>query len=183
MRYIDNPDTILKNIAILVILIVLSSCLSTGISFSITPIHFTFGWSLYNREHYTVSVKLPLLWSHEPELWFSQVEAQSTIHNITQQLIKDYYILASITLDVAADVHDCILMPRANKPYDAMKTSLIKNMTLSLSERMVKLLLLQLQENLSQLNCSNHLWLTIYPRRYHPTNHRCQFHSPSWSPD
>ncbi len=100
-----------------------------------------------------MSVKLPLLWSHEPELWFSQVEAQSTIHNITQQLIKDHYILASIILDVAADVDDCILMAQASKPYEAMKRSLIKNMTLSLSERIVKLLLLQMQENLSQLNC------------------------------
>ena len=45
-----------------------------------------------------VNVKIPPFWPTNPQVWFSQVEAQFTTQGITQQGTKNDYILASLAI-------------------------------------------------------------------------------------
>ena len=50
----------------------------------------------YFMEEHAVSLKLPTLWTSQPEVWFTQAEAQFTLRGITADETKYFYILASL---------------------------------------------------------------------------------------
>ena len=70
-----------------------------------------------------VSVKLPPFWPADPEVWFAQVEAQFTCRGITGRFD---HVISSLNPEFAIEVHDLLLKPPDDHPYDVLKAQLIK---------------------------------------------------------
>lgn len=89
------------------------------------------------------SVKVPPFWSKNPQLWFHQIDAQFAICQITSELVKFNYVVASLEMDVLSQVSDIIAAPPPNS-YEALKKRLLASFGES-EERRIKRLLLELQ--------------------------------------
>ena len=77
-----------------------------------------------------VSIKVPPFWSEQPAVWFSQLESQFLIKNITTQQTKFAYVVANLTQEVAIRIPDIIATPPPT-PYDSIKARLIAMFVLS----------------------------------------------------
>ena len=96
-----------------------------------------------------VSIKLPPFWSGDPRLWFAQVEAQFQTRKISAQKTKFDYVVASLSPVVATEVHDLIISPPSDDPYDNLRQALIERT--SQSERCRLQHLLSNQQELGDL--------------------------------
>ena len=76
-------------------------------------------------------MKLPPFWPADPQVWFAQVDAQFATLGITAQKTKFDSIIASLSPEVATEVHDLILQPPREEPYDRLKEQLIKHTGIS----------------------------------------------------
>lgn len=72
----------------------------------------------------TISLKLPVFWPSDPEIWFAQVEAQFACKRITTQWTKLDHVIASLTPEYAAEVRVLVLKPPTDCPYDVLKEQL-----------------------------------------------------------
>ncbi|PIK48395.1 hypothetical protein BSL78_14755 [Apostichopus japonicus] len=89
----------------------------------------------------SVSLKLPPFWSHDPALWFCQVEAQFTTRGIKTQQTKKYaYVISSLQSEIAAEVRDLLLKPPEKDPYEVIKRELIRRTSESEQKRLHQLL-------------------------------------------
>ena len=68
-----------------------------------------------------VNLKLPPFWPADPELWFTQVEAQFSCRRITSQRSKFDHVVASLSPGYVAEVRD---LPPADNPYTVLKEQL-----------------------------------------------------------
>ena len=86
------------------------------------------------------TVKLPVFWPADPELWFAQVEAQFATRQITADKTKFNHLVTSLTPEAAAEVRDLLLTPPAENQYKALKELIIKRTTTSEQARLKQLL-------------------------------------------
>lgn len=73
-----------------------------------------------------VALKLPTFWTSDPDIWFSQVEAQFAIRGITGDTTQFHYIITALDSTAAKEVRALIVTPPAAGKYQAIKTALIK---------------------------------------------------------
>ena len=82
-----------------------------------------------------VSLKLPTFWPKQPEVWFTQAEAQFAIRNITADETKFNYVVASLDQDTAGRIISFLRAPPGANKYDALKAKLQSTYGLSEYER------------------------------------------------
>ena len=70
-------------------------------------------------------MKLPPFWPSDPEIWLAQVEATITTRRITSKKTCFDYVIASLSPEVATEIHDLILKPPEATPYKVLKEQLI----------------------------------------------------------
>ena len=74
---------------------------------------------------HAVSLKLPELWTGDPEVWFVRVEAQFRYRAITLDSAKFDYVVTALDNRTAAEVKAIICQPPPQNQYVALKTALI----------------------------------------------------------
>ncbi|XP_064479357.1 uncharacterized protein LOC135392581 [Ornithodoros turicata] len=87
-----------------------------------------------------IQIKLPEFWPNDPQVWFTQVEAQFALRNISSQTTRFNYVVAALTPSVATEVRDVLLSPPDEKPYDTLKEQLISRTSASEQRRIQQLL-------------------------------------------
>ena len=87
-----------------------------------------------------VQLKLPPYWPNNPELWFTQVEAQFITRGITAEKTKYAYIVSSLQSEYAQEVRDILLSTPTIDPYSHLKSELIKRPSASEQKRLHQLL-------------------------------------------
>ncbi|XP_065193198.1 uncharacterized protein LOC135824372 [Sycon ciliatum] len=88
----------------------------------------------------SVSLKLPPFWPNDPQLWFTQVEAQFAIKGITVENTKYQYVVSSLTHEFAHEVRDVLLQPPTQQPYTNLKRHLVERLCASEQKRIRQLL-------------------------------------------
>ena len=76
----------------------------------------------------------------QPEIWFTQAEAQFNIRGVTSDDTKYYYVVAALDQDTAARLLDVLQNPPQTNKYSSLKTQLLKTYGFSRRERAAKLL-------------------------------------------
>lgn len=73
-----------------------------------------------------IQIRIWPFWKQNPQLWFSQLEAQFVTSQITTDLTKFHTIIGTIESDVLSYVSDIVLNPPAQGRYEAVKQRLIQ---------------------------------------------------------
>lgn len=87
-----------------------------------------------------VTLKLPNFWTSQPEVWFTQAEAQFHVRGITVDATKYYHVIASLDQDTAGRLLDVIRAPPDENKYGHLKTQLLRTFGLTRRDRAAKLL-------------------------------------------
>jgi len=87
-----------------------------------------------------VAIKLPVFWSEQPHIWFTQAEAQFAIRNISSDETKYYHVVAALDQDTAKRVVAVLENPPDDNKYGTLKDILINTFGLSDNERASQLL-------------------------------------------
>ena len=87
-----------------------------------------------------VSIRLPLIWLDDLQLWFTPSEAQFDTPNITTELARFNYIVGSVSPEYATVVRNILRQPPTNASYTTLNATLIKRMTPSEYHRFQQLL-------------------------------------------
>ena len=85
------------------------------------------------------TLKLPVFWPHDVELWFYQVEALFAAKRVNTEVARYNYLVASISPEVAANVRRYIINRPAKEPYSALKNTLLERYQLSPAKQLQSL--------------------------------------------
>jgi hypothetical protein len=96
--------------------------------------------ALRNPEVDRVTVRVPPFWSNEPALWFSQLESQLALANVTADTTKFHYVVSNLDFRNAQVVRDILQTPPRSDKYEALKTALISRLSSSEEQRIQQLL-------------------------------------------
>ncbi|GFS64672.1 uncharacterized protein NPIL_431281 [Nephila pilipes] len=80
----------------------------------------------------SVSIKVPPFWRANPEIWFSQMESQFVLVEIT----KFHHVVSALQPEELGIVGDVTLNPSAVKPYAALRTRLYSQYAESEEQRL-----------------------------------------------
>ena len=87
-----------------------------------------------------ISIKLPTFRPAQPQIWFTQAEAQFHLRNIKTDETKYYHVLSSLDQDTIQRVSDLVTNPPAKEKYTALKNRLLQTFGLSKAERAARIL-------------------------------------------
>ena len=87
-----------------------------------------------------VTLKLPPFWPADPEIWFTQVEAQFATKGVTIDNTKYHYLVASLSPETAAEVRELLIAPPDTDKYKKLKEAVIKRTTSSAQARIKQVL-------------------------------------------
>lgn len=87
-----------------------------------------------------VGIKVPPFWEKNPARWFSQIEAQFALSNITSDETKFHHIVANLDPQVAEEVGDIIDSPPSRGKYEKIKAELIARLSASAEQQIRRLL-------------------------------------------
>ncbi|CAF4948334.1 unnamed protein product [Pieris macdunnoughi] len=87
-----------------------------------------------------VGIKVPPFWPNEPALWFSQLEGQFALANITADATKFYHVTANLDYKYICEVKDVVSKPPSEGKYEKIKTELISRLSTSQQQRVRQLL-------------------------------------------
>lgn len=87
-----------------------------------------------------VSIKIPPFWEEDPEIWFSQVEAQFSNNSITSDSTKYNYIVGSMEARILKQVHEVVIKPPEANKYESLKQKIIERFSASENEKISQLL-------------------------------------------
>lgn len=73
-----------------------------------------------------VQLKLPVFYRKDPEIWFTLIETQFRLHNITTDATKFSHLCTVLDAEVASRVRTKILTPPAEEKYESLKEAIIK---------------------------------------------------------
>ena len=85
-------------------------------------------------EH-AVSLKLPTFWMLQPEVWFTQAEAQFNLRGITANDTKYFYVLTALDQQTVTRLLDLISRPPVDGKYKKLKDRLQLTLSVSASVR------------------------------------------------
>lgn len=87
-----------------------------------------------------VGTRVPPFYVNNPELWFTQLEAQFVISAITADATKYYYVLAHLESRYAEEVLDVIRNPPSTRRYELLRSTLIQRLSASHEAKIRQLL-------------------------------------------
>lgn len=93
-----------------------------------------------NQVH-AATLKLPVFWPQDPEVWFTMVEAQFATRGLTGDGTKYSYLVSSLTPETASEVRDLLIAPPENDKYATLKQAIIQKTTASAETRLKQLLM------------------------------------------
>lgn len=93
-----------------------------------------------NPQISAMSQKLPPFWPMNPDIWFAQVEATFAISGISADKTKFYHVIACIDSKYLEVVQDILKSPPENDKYGALKSRMLKEFSISETEKLNKLL-------------------------------------------
>ena len=88
----------------------------------------------------SVQIKLLPFWPKDLELWFAQIEAQFCTRSIRVSWTKFDYVVSCLSPEFATEVHDLLLHPPTEHPYETLKEQLTKRTSDSEQHRIKELL-------------------------------------------
>ncbi|GFT83508.1 retrovirus-related Pol polyprotein from transposon 297 [Nephila pilipes] len=83
-----------------------------------------------------VSIKVPPFCRENPEIWFSQMESQFVLAEITAEITKFHHVVSALQPEELGIVGDIILNPPAVKPYTALQNRLCSQYAESEEQRL-----------------------------------------------
>lgn len=93
-----------------------------------------------NKDLNAVAIKLPAFWTTQPNVWFTQAEAQFHIKNVTQDSTKYYYVVSALDQSTASRIIHVLSNPPADGKYENLKKKLLETFGLTRRDRANKLL-------------------------------------------
>ena len=96
--------------------------------------------ALANALTAAVSVKLPLFWPQDADIWFLQAESQFATRNITVDDTKYHHVVQALDQATARRVRDFISHPPADNKYRELKALLVSTFGLTRQQRYTQLL-------------------------------------------
>lgn len=88
-----------------------------------------------------VAVRLAPFWCEDPDLWFTQVEAQFETAGIKADSTKYYTVLQQLDHKTMKEVRDIIVNPPVDGKYEKLKQELVKRLSVSHQHRLRQLMI------------------------------------------
>ncbi len=93
-----------------------------------------------NFTHMPYRLHLPQFNKVDPILWFIQIEEQFNLYGLVDENNKYSCTVAALPAEVSAEVRDILIQKPVVQPYTTIKTLLLQRLSLSLDERLQRLL-------------------------------------------
>nr|XP_037275206.1 uncharacterized protein LOC119167784 [Rhipicephalus microplus] len=84
-------------------------------------------------------LKLPHFWPKNPRVWFSQIEARFELRRITSQQSKYLHVVSALPPDIADAVDGVLASTPSEKPYEELKSTVLKRLEVSEQSRLQQL--------------------------------------------